>query len=58
MLKMSQKSQILLDTTKVAGAAIGATAIKLADVNTALTTVSILLAIAYTTYKWLKESKK
>ena len=58
MEQMPHKSQILLDITKVAGAASAATVVKLADVNTALTTISICLAIGYTVYKWIKESRK
>jgi hypothetical protein len=47
----------LLDITKVAGAAIGATTITIANINGILTTFSILLAISYTIWKWRKDYK-
>ena len=55
---MHNNNHILLDITKVAGATIAAATITISDVNAALTTVSICLAIFYTGWKWVKDIKK
>jgi len=50
--------QILLDITKVGAATIAATTVTIADVNRYLTTVSLLLAISYTIYKFIKDRRE
>lgn len=55
---MANKEQLGIDTFKVIGAAAGATGITLANINVALTTISVSLAICYTIWKWRKDYKK
>lgn len=55
---MPHNNHILLDISKVLGAATVATTVTLSEVNIILTTVSICLAIAYTVYKWVKDLRK
>ena len=54
----NQPQHILLDITKVGGAAIAATTVTIVDINAYLTTFSVILAISYTIWKWCKDSKK
>ena len=49
--------QILLDITKVGAVATAATTIKLIDINVYLTTISVVLAISYTLWKWCTDYK-
>lgn len=46
------------DTVSVIGANVAALGISLKNINDALTTISVLLAIAFTIYKFYKETKK
>lgn len=51
-------TQEKIDTAKVIAASLTATGITIADVNSLLTTFSIILAIGYTVWKWRKDYKK
>ncbi len=51
-------TQSKIDTAKVIGVAAGATSVTVADINAGLTTVAILISIAYTLWKWNKDVKK
>jgi hypothetical protein len=50
--------QKIIDTCQVVSAQVLAVGIAIENYNTYLTTISLLLAIAYTTWKWVKDYKK
>jgi len=51
-------SQTKIDTAKAIGAAGAAAGITIADFNSVLSTISILLSIGYIIWKWHKDAKK
>jgi len=48
----------VIDTIKVVAANIGAITITAADIKNWLSIVSLLLAMSYTAWKWINDSKK
>tara|TARA_R110000765_G_scaffold408321_1_gene505997 strand:- start:339 stop:521 length:183 start_codon:yes stop_codon:yes gene_type:complete len=52
------QNNILIDVAKVGGTTFAAATMTFSDVNTYLTTASIVLAIAYTLWKWVHDARK
>ena len=51
-------TQAKIDIAKAATAGATGLAISFADINIALTTISLVLSISYVTWKWIKDIKR